>query len=115
MKVLYHVDQRDKWELTLGNVINMLAYGRENNAEFEIEVVANGPAVADLKETEARKNGLHERLSQIGTETAVCACNNALRGQGILPEELLSFVKVVPAGVVEIAGKQQEGFAYIKP
>jgi len=33
----------------------------------------------------------------------------------IAPEDLFSFVRVVPAGLIEVAEKENEGFAYVKP
>ena len=38
-----------------------------------------------------------------------------LRANQIAPQQLPDFVRVVPAGVVEIAQRQEEGFSYIKP
>nr|WP_122013186.1 DsrE family protein [Maliibacterium massiliense] len=112
MKVLYHVDERERWGMLLGNVANMLAYAKEQGTPFAIEVVANGPAVQDLV---AQQSALEDRLAQICAQARICACNNALGMFGIAPETLYSFVRVVPAGVVEIAARQQEGYAYIKP
>ncbi len=43
------------------------------------------------------------------------ACNNALKGNNINPENIGEFVKIIPAGVIEIAEKQMEGYAYIRP
>ena len=43
------------------------------------------------------------------------ACSNALKGQGIAADRLAPFVAVVPAGVRELADRQMEGYAYIKP
>lgn len=44
------------------------------------------------------------------------ACNNTLKRRNIDPQRLIADVKIVPAGVVEIARLQaKEGFAYIKP
>lgn len=44
------------------------------------------------------------------------ACNNTLTRRNIDPQRLIGDVKIVPAGVVEIARLQaKEGFAYIKP
>jgi len=44
------------------------------------------------------------------------ACNNTLTRRNIDPNRLIGDVKIVPAGVAEIARLQaKEGFAYIKP
>ncbi len=55
-------------------------------------------------------------MAQAKAEGVVfAACRNALRAQAIEPESLLEKTVVVPAGVIELAQKQQAGFAYIKP
>lgn len=43
------------------------------------------------------------------------ACHIALRAQALDPKDLIEKTLVVPAGVIELAQKQQAGFAYIKP
>ena len=43
------------------------------------------------------------------------ACNNALNIFDIKKENVIHFVGIVPAGVVELVKKQREGYAYIKP
>lgn len=48
-------------------------------------------------------------------EVVFAACNNALNMFDLKPEQLCVFAQVVPAGVVEIAKKQEEGYSYIKP
>ncbi len=45
MKVIYHIDAMDAWTMTLGNVRNMLDGLHQNQEAYEIEVLANGPAV----------------------------------------------------------------------
>ena len=56
---------------------------------------------------------IRELLREEGVEIAVC--NNALRKNGIAAEELTEGVRVVPAGVVELAERQFQGYAYIRP
>lgn len=116
MKVLYHIDAESQWHMVLENVKNMLKYGKENQVEFEIEVVANGIAVVGLLQHVAEKSKWYLEMDELYKEKVVfAACNNALNkfNPGNLP--LCAFVTVVPAGVVEIAKKQEEGYSYIKP
>lgn len=116
MKVLYHLDSEAKWHMVLENVKNMLKYGKENNTPFEIEVVANGVAVMGLQQHAAEKSKWYLEMDELSREKVVfAACNNALNMFDLKPEQLCAFVQVVPAGVVEIAEKQEEGYSYIKP
>lgn len=116
MKVLYHVDAQNKWHMVLENVKNMLNYGKENNITFEIEVVANGIAIMGLLQHVAEKSKWYLEMDQLYKDKVIfAACNNALTKFNAGNMALCAFATVVPAGVVEIAKKQEEGFTYIKP
>lgn len=115
MKVLFHIDESARWKMALGNILNMLQYGRENTEPFIVELVANGPAVQELQPEAAERAGLSALFGALGPQVRVCACRNALQANGTPASTLFPFVQVVPAGVVEIAARQQEGYAYIKP
>ena len=95
MKVVYHIDEMEKWDLLLANVRNMCAFYEAAGHAATIEVVANAA------------------LQEAGVLLAVCA--NALAANGVGADALVPSAHVVPAGVVELAQRQQEGYAYIKP
>lgn len=104
MKVLFHVDEEDKWEMTLANVKNFLHEEKEAN----LSVVANGPAVKYYTDMNKLEFELKEKVDFV-------ACNNAMKGHGIKLEQIDKSIRIVNAGVVEIAKKQFEGYAYIRP
>ena len=108
LKVLFHVDEMEKWQLTLNNINNFL----NGVEEADILVVANAVAVKGyLPDFE-----LYETIKELDQRGVVfSACNNALKGNNIDKEYVGEFVKIVPAGVIEIAQKQMEGYAYIRP
>lgn len=112
-KVLFHIDEINKWNLLLNNVRNLIDAG-ENN-KLNIEVIANSEAVAGYSINPGTDsiNNLMRNLKMRGVQFA--ACNNALRSFNINKDSLLDFVNVVPAGVLEIVIKQSEGYLYIKP
>lgn len=103
MKVIFHVDEMQKWELTLKNVKNFLA----EIPDADIEVLANSEAVKYYTYDDANK------LSLI--DAKFLACKNALNSNKISTDDIPNFVKIVPAGVVELAKKQEMGYAYIRP
>lgn len=112
-KVIFHIDEIDKWKLLLGNVKNLTeAIERE---EFNIEVLANAEAVKIFKSDETLEVNitLMEKLHHKGVKFV--ACNNALKANEINVEQLFDFIHIVPAGVLELVEKQSEGYAYIKP
>lgn len=79
MQVLFHVDDRAAWEIALNNLDAMLEHARNAAGSFAIEVVANGAAVLDLQEKEAKRSSRCERLAELGRMIRFCACSNALR------------------------------------
>ncbi|MBZ4687197.1 MAG: hypothetical protein JG764_830 [Clostridiales bacterium] len=129
LKVLFHVNELDRWQTALSNIINFVKDVEQENAD--IEVVANGPAVSAYTSRcllEGGNNGqpaascgkvdgelLNQMKKLSGMGIRFAACRNALRAQSIDESVLPSFVTVVPAGITEIAKKQAEGYAYIKP
>lgn len=116
MKTVFHVDELGKWDMALGNAKNLISYCRDSGLPWEVELVANGPAVQALTEAEAERLGIGTVLMELmATGAVIAACRNALQGNGILPGALCQGVVVVPAGVAELALRQAAGFAYIKP
>ncbi|WP_373127863.1 DsrE family protein [Dielma fastidiosa] len=112
MKVIYHVDEMAKWPLTLTNVSNMLAVYKQQGEAYKIEVLANSAAVKQY----AQADELEEKMAALAKEGILfTACGNALKANQLKAEELYPFVEVVSAGVVELAKRQAEGYAYIKP
>ena len=113
LKLVFHINEPDKWQRVIMNINNFLNDVGQGNAD--IEVVANGEAVAVFKNDGLTNNFVEQmqKLAEIGV--SFVACQNALKAQSIAKESLPEFVTVVPAGITEIARKQTEGFAYIKP
>lgn len=111
-QVIYHIDERVKWDLTLGNVKNMVNYYQEQNIDYEIEVLANSEAVCDYQKGSLIESQIIA-LSKYNVTFA--ACHNALNGQKIAEQDLIDPVIVVAAGVVELALRQSVGYSYIKP
>lgn len=112
VKVIFHINELDKWQGLLGNAANLLAAYEGEDRPLLVEVLANGGATGAYL-LDAQHILEMKGLADQGVVFA--ACNNALRGQGIAAERLAPFVTVVPAGVRELADRQMEGYAYIKP
>ena len=112
VRVIFHIDENAKWELLMKNIRNLI---REIDAQSSrIEVVANAGAVEYYRKAKNRDEmKTAQKLADEGVHFV--ACRNALNGLGITRDELFSFVETVSSGVAELAARQQEGFAYIKP
>ena len=104
MKVVFHIDELNKWVETSHNVANLL----RDAPETDIVVSVNGIVV---------KGYLDDKLLDfIQLEGVVFhACHNAMKANGVRPESLPENVKVVPAGVIDLIQLQHAGYAYIKP
>lgn len=107
-KVVFHVDELAKWPLVMGNARNFLAI----EPDAKIEILANSEAVKFLA-LEAKKSEIFHEL--VGQHIVFVACHNAMEKFAIPAGALAEGVVVVPAGVVELAEKQCQGYAYIRP
>ena len=68
LKVLFHVNEIDRWDVAFGNITNLINDVGEGNAD--VSVLANGPSVAayaDAKKVETMKG-----LSEKGAKFLVC-------------------------------------------
>ncbi len=111
MKILLHVAELDKVEVSLGNAKNFL----EIDENAKIEIILNGSAVILLQEKVAKNINIYESISKLVKRNVnICICNNSIKRFDIDKEKLCSFAKIVPAGIIEIAKKQEEGYSYVK-
>lgn len=108
--VIFHVDELTKWDLTLKNVANLLEQPHQNAAR--VAVLANSEAVKGYLAQSALAGAM---LKLNGRGVVFSACNNSLNALGIDRAGLPLWVRVVPAGVLELVERQAEGYAYIKP
>ncbi len=110
--VVIQVSEADpaKWEMALINARNVRkAYG---DKPINVEIVAYGPGLKMLRNDSAVASGLAE-ASNNGVK--LLACGNTMAMTQTLHEDLNRAVDVVPAGVVEIMQRQQDGYAYVRP
>lgn len=112
-KVIFHIDEIDKWGLLLGNVSNLL--NRMDKEKLYIEVLANSEAVKYYDTNQDLDAAINTMESLYKKGIKFVACNNALRAFDIKKDNVIHFVDIVPAGVVELVKKQSEGYIYIKP
>jgi len=111
-KIVFQVSDADpgKWNLALNNAANVQHdLGKDN---VTIEIVAYGPGIGMLK----MDSTVGARVSTaLDSGVAVVACENTMKAQKLTQQDMLPKIGYVPAGVVELMKKQQEGYAYIRP
>jgi hypothetical protein len=111
-KVVLQVSDADpaKWNLALNNAKNLQTdLGAVN---VDVEIVAYGPGIGMLRADSVVGNRVDEALT---AGVKVVACENTMRAQKLAQADMLGKIGYVPAGVVEIMQRQQQGWAYIRP
>lgn len=112
LKMVIQVSDGDakKWNLSLNNALNVQKeVGKDASV---IEIVAFGPGVNMLKMDSEVGRRVQDAMA---AGIKIVACENSMHGMQLKPEDMLTGVGYVKAGVVEIARKQQAGYAYIRP
>lgn len=111
-RVVFQVSDAEpaKWNLALNNARNVQQdLGKD---KVKIEIVAYGPGIGMLKFDSNVAGRVEEALA---SGIQVVACENTLKAQKLTHADMTGGISYVPAGVVEIMNKQQEGWAYIRP
>ena len=143
LKVLFHVSEKDRLDAALGNAENLVK-SLQPGETAQVEVVMNGtaPDRADASKPELQSFTQYmkaayryvmsffgsnndqklsvstlQRMQNLTEQNQVrfVVCKNSLKGLGIDENNIPKFISVVPAGVTEMARKEREGYAYLKP
>lgn len=115
LKVVYHLNDLDKVNFTLGNIQNHFdGVGGPDNVT--IALVIHGQALKAFHAASANPD-VTKRVGQFakaGLELA--ACGNSMKSQNVTVKELLpGFVVADRGGVVRIAELQSQGYLYLRP
>jgi intracellular sulfur oxidation DsrE/DsrF family protein len=102
-------DDAKTWNLALNNAKNVQS---AKGTAAEIEIVVYGPGIGMLKGDSVVANRVSEAVK---SGVKVVACQNTMRGQKLTPADMNADISYVPAGVVELMAKQQQGWTYIRP
>lgn len=111
-RVVFQVSDNNpkKWNLALNNANNVQhALGKKNVA---IEIVAYGPGIHMLTFNSIVANRL-AKAKEDGIK--VVACENTMHNLKLTRADMLPTIGYVPAGVLELMKRQQEGWSYIRP
>lgn len=109
LRAIFHVDDYSLWPMVLKNVRNFLAAEPDST----IEVLANGSAVVFYVIHQKALGDAWQEIVARGVTFK--ACRNAMNEHQMSEATLTASVVAVPSGVVELAKKQAEGYAYIRP
>ncbi|MFD1125852.1 DsrE family protein [Lentilactobacillus raoultii] len=110
-KVVFHVDEVEKWAHTMGNIQNLLDYAQTQHDQYQIVVLVNGDGIMSYLMSTAK-----QAVKKLGDQAVrFHACQNAMRSHGVQAKDLPDNVEIVPAGVADLITLQEQGYAYIKP
>lgn len=106
MKVIFHVIEEDKWQVTIDNAVDVL----EQYPDAQIEIIC----MSDAARVFGRFVGLHfEKLAQKSNVQFVIG-EQGLKNNNLSEDMLpVSFI-VEPSVVRRIVKLQNEGYAYIR-
>jgi intracellular sulfur oxidation DsrE/DsrF family protein len=110
-KIVFAVTSGDEadWNLSLGNIRNLLAGLKPD--PVEVEVVAFGGGIVLVKSDSSVAADI-AKLQADGVKFV--ACQNSMRARHLELKDLLPGVTPVPSGIVEVVTKQEQGWVYIK-
>ena len=115
LKIVFHVDspQPERLEMAFHNAHSAEMHAGKGN--IKMVIVVNGPAVKFLlKNADVKLSREVKDLVSTG-DVEFHVCGTSLKAFGYKPQDVLGSCKVVPAGVIDIAELENEGFVYIKP
>jgi intracellular sulfur oxidation DsrE/DsrF family protein len=112
-KVVFQVSDAEpqKWNLALNNARNVQDDLGGPDA-VDLEIVVYGPGIGMLKSDSSVAKRIADALKN---GVKVVACENTMKAQKLAQADMLPAIGYVPAGVVELMKKQQQGYAYIRP
>jgi len=118
--IVFQIDDNDpaRMNLVLNNAANVDAFYKAAGEEVNIEIVAYGPGLKMLIDG---KSPVQKRVGSFGQNfdnISFKACGNTMKNMAKKtgkPVKLVSQAQVVPAGVIHITQRQEEGWTYIRP
>ena len=111
-RVLFALTSSDStdWTITINNIRNLISGVAPET--IQVEVVAYGPGISFLKKDSTAAADIKQ--FQDASHVRFVACGNAMRAHNLTQADLVAGAEVVPAGIVEVVRKQEEGWTYIK-
>ncbi|MHB1529872.1 MAG: DsrE family protein [Acidiferrobacteraceae bacterium] len=99
---------------SLTNAALVIQYLRRRGYPYHVEVVLYGKAVLAVDSWKQRYSvyqDLVTRLNGAGVQFRVCY--NSMYTLHVKPKDLYPFVKIVPAGILQLVKKQMQGYTVI--
>ncbi len=99
---------------TLTNAALIIQYLSRRSYPYHIQIVLYGKAVLAVDAWKQRYSVYHDLAKSLhGAGVQFRACYNSMYTEHVKVDDLYSFVKVVPAGFLQIAKKAMQGYTVI--
>jgi len=99
-----------KWNLALNVAAN--AQKELGADKIQVEIVAFGPGIGMLKFDAVTANRVNDAIK---SGVKVVACENTMSAQKLVKADMNPSISYVPAGVIQIMNRQNDGWAYVRP
>lgn len=116
LKAVIEVDSAApaKWNYAVAVLTNIEKAFGSDPRRYRLELVAFGPGIRMLSVWNDAHNRVPlERLAAHGLK--IRACHNAMLANHLVRKDIFAFARVVPAGVLEVARKEMQGYVALKP
>lgn len=111
-KIIFHINELDKWDLLLKDVSILL--DTYSNTDFHIDVLATSEAVKfyNSKDISYTHTDFIGYLDSKGVK--FIAGEDDLNNYDINSKDLIKFVNIVPSGALELMKKQNDRYTYLE-
>ena len=116
LKAVIEVDSAApaRWNYAVAVLTNIEKAFGNNPRRYRLELVAFGPGIRMLSVWNDAHNRIPlEKLAAHGLK--IRACHNAMLATHLVRKDIFAFARVVPAGVLEVARKEMQGYVALKP
>lgn len=114
-KIVFGVsDPGHQLKESLTNAAYTIKYLKPRGIPYEIELVLYGKAILtanSFNEKYASYAALYSELNQHGVVVSIC--NNSIAAFDESVDDFYDYMKIIPAGILQLTKKQMQGFAYI--
>ena len=116
LKMLVEIDYPNlkRWNYAIAVMSNVMKAFGYNSLKYKIELVAFGAGLKMIMPKFDKKNeAVLQSLVSYGLK--IRGCHNTMLKLHLTKKALFPFVRVVPAGVLEVARRGMQGYVLLKP
>ncbi|HET9122072.1 MAG TPA: DsrE family protein [Acidiferrobacteraceae bacterium] len=115
VKIVFGVSHpRAQLKETLTNLALMIRYLKSKGYRYHMQVVLYGRGVFAADQWKTQYSVYHDLMRSLhGQGVQFRVCYNSMYALHVKSDDLYSWTKVVPAGILQLAKKQMQGYSYV--